>query len=453
MMNSSQPITLFWFRRDLRLEDNCGLYHALISGYPVLPLFIYDSEIISDLPANDPRLAFISAQLNSINEKLKTFKGLLLVREGKPFEVIKSILDQFHVKQVFWNHDYEPYAIKRDSEIEKLLASKGIGSKSFKDQVIFEKSEVVKQDGKPYTVYTPYSRKWFELYEKVNPQPFPSEEVSDNYFNPQMEVQNTKSVLDKFKGEHRVKSANFSLSKLSDYDTSRDFPANSTSGLGPHLRFGTLGIRNLFQDLEKAPLQFRKELIWREFFMQILFHFPHVLDRSFRKQYDSIRWENDQKMFEKWKLGQTGYPIVDAGMRELNETGTMHNRVRMITASFLCKHLLVDWRWGEAYFAEKLLDFELSSNNGNWQWVAGSGCDAAPYFRVFNPESQQKKFDPNFDYIKRWVPEFGTKDYPEPIIDHAYARKRVVERYKEALYKETVPMGKNNPQNQTSFSF
>ncbi len=432
-----QEVTVFWFRRDLRLEDNTGLYEALTSGHPVLPVFIFDPEILRELPRDDARVGFIHGQLARMREELREQYGAsLAVFHGKPLEVFQKLLTQWDINAVFTNRDYEPYARKRDKEVASLLEDAGISLQTFKDQVIFEKSEVVKDDGDPYVVYTPYMKKWKEvLTETGTPKSVPSESnlgrlVSDDSL-PFQELED----LGFEPSPISVPDYNLKDSLISNYEQTRNIPGkDGTSHLGPHLRFGTISVRKVLQRAMEAENEtFWNELIWREFFMQILWHFPHTVDEAFKKKYDRIRWRNQEDEFERWKQGQTGYALVDAGMRQLNQTGYMHNRVRMLVASFLCKHLLIDWRWGEAYFAEKLLDYELSSNVGNWQWAAGSGVDAAPYFRIFNPMTQVDKFDKDHTYIQKWVPEYGTDDYPEKMVDHKQARERCLEVYKEAL--------------------
>lgn len=425
-------VNIFWFRRDLRLTDNKGLFEALKTGIPVIPLFIFDTDILSELEEDDPRVSFIYEQLFKINEQLKTYGASLLVRHGKPIEVWKDLVRQYEINEVFCNHDYEPYAIQRDKTVRDLLASNGILFQSFKDQVIFEKEEVMKNDNTPYTVFTPYKNKWLEKFDaKMDARPFDSEKFSHHFKKSDFLFPELKELGFK---KSPIKVKPFDLSQISEYGNFRDFPgADKTSFLGPHLRFGTVSIRRIVDFASKKSAVFLSELIWREFFMQILFHYPHVVAESFKKRYDNIKWLNNEAHFEKWCKGQTGYPLVDAGMNQLNQTGFMHNRVRMVTASFLCKHLLIDWRWGEAYFAKKLLDYELSSNNGNWQWAAGCGCDAAPYFRVFNPEAQLKKFDPDLVYIQKWLPNLDSLNYLHPIVEHTFARKRALETYKKAV--------------------
>ncbi len=427
-------ISIFWFRRDLRLKDNHGLYRALESGKKVLPIFIFDEDIL-DLLENksDKRVDFIVQALQTLNSFLKSKNKCIKIFKGKPLEIYKKLSQNYEIEAVYSNEDYEPYAIKRDQEIANFLASKNIAFHQFKDQVIFHKDEIVKADKKPYTVYTPYSKLWLNEFQKIDLQGFPSEKKLDNLLDIPFEELRIEDIgFQKTDLSFEVPEADLHIIKT--YEDTRNFPAvKGTTQLGVHLRFGTISVRKLAKIAKENNLTFLKELIWREFFMQILYHFPKVVNNSFKTKYDAIPWENNPEFLEKWKAGKTGFPIVDAGMRELNATGFMHNRVRMITASFLIKHLLTDWRIGEAYFAEKLMDYDLSANNGNWQWCASSGCDAAPYFRIFNPDEQQKKFDPDFKYIKKWIPEFGTKYYPKPIVEHKKAREKVLKVYKEAL--------------------
>ena len=427
-------LNLFWFRRDLRLIDNHGLYEALQSELPVLPIFIFDTNILEKLEnKEDKRVDFIFQALEKLNEYLEKQGKSIQIFYGKPLEIYENLTQKYEIGNVFCNEDYEPYAIKRDQDIKDFLASKNINFYQFKDQVIFQKDEIVKADGKPYTVYTPYSKQWLLKFNDQNLEFFASEKKLDNLLN--IEKQKITLELIGFKKTNYLfEPPKINLEILEKYHETRNLPTKETSQMSVHLRFGTISTRKLVKTACKLnDNTYLKELIWREFFMQILWHFPKVVHHSFKEKYDNIAWENNEELFQKWCEGKTGYPIVDAGMRELNETGLMHNRVRMVCASFLTKHLLTDWRIGEAYFAEKLMDYDLSANNGNWQWSAGSGCDAAPYFRVFNPEEQQKKFDPKFIYIKKWVKEFGTSTYPKPIIEHKFARERALKRYKEGL--------------------
>ncbi len=429
-------INIFWFRRDLRLKDNVGLYHALKSDLPVLPIFIFDKQILEKLPKTDARVTFLHDCLSQMNSKLHAagYSGIGLYH-GKPLEVFKKLISDFEVKQVFTNHDYEPYALKRDAKIEVLLEEHHIGFQTYKDQVIFEKNDIVKGDGKPYVVYTPFKNKWKESFN-------PSVHLVDYQIDFGGFVQNLTlprlSLKDMGFQNSAIKVPNYNVTKdlIQHYEETRNFPGkeNGTSRLGPHLRFGTVSVRKMMQKaIDEENEVFWSELIWREFFMQILWHFPHTAEKSFRPKYDRIEWRNNEAEFEKWKNGQTGYALVDAGMRELNTTGFMHNRVRMLVASFLCKHLLIDWRWGEAYFAEKLLDYDMSANVGNWQWAAGSGVDAAPYFRIFNPMTQVDKFDKQKKYITTWVPDLQELTYPPKMVDHKMARERCLKVYKEAV--------------------
>jgi len=431
-----QKVNIFWFRRDLRLLDNAGLYHALKGDSPVVPVFIFDKIILDQLEEKkDKRVEFIHDALIEMQEKLERIQSSLEVYFGTPEEAFEKLISDYDVQTVFTNHDYELYAIERDERIKNLLAKKNIDLKTYKDQVIFEKDEVLKDDGKPYTVYTPYGRKWKAMLTDFYIKSYPAEKYYKNFFKQSpRSIPSLGSMGFKATGKS-FPSKNPGEDLLKHYDETRDFPGiEGTSRLGIHLRFGTISIRKLVAKAKEVNVVFLNELIWREFYMSILWHFPHVgRHKAFKPEYDNIKWRNNEDEFEKWCKGKTGYPIVDAGMRQLNETGYMHNRVRMITASFLCKHLLIDWRWGEAYFSEKLLDFDFAANNGGWQWVAGSGCDAAPYFRIFNPQLQTEKFDKDLKYIKRWVPEFQEFDYPKPIVEHTAARDRCLKVYKEAL--------------------
>ncbi len=434
-----KKVSIFWFRRDLRLDDNIGFLQALKADFPVLLIFIFDTEILENLPKDDARVTFIHTTLQEMRNTLhKDHDSSIALFSGNPKAVFKDLITEYDIQSVFTNHDYEPYAKKRDSSIKEFLERHKITFKTFKDQVIFEKSEVVKADGDPYVVYTPFKNKWKEKFSAdehlvihytsgylgnlIAHSRLPNLSLSDIGFE-------TASI--------KVPAYDVTPTLIENYESTRNLPAkvNGTSHLGPHLRFGTVSIRKMVKKAiaEKNEV-FWNELIWREFFMQILWHYPETVSEAFRKKYDRIDWRNNEAEFEKWKSGQTGYVLVDAGMRELNSTGYMHNRVRMLVASFLCKHLLIDWRWGEAYFSEKLLDYELSSNVGNWQWAAGSGVDAAPYFRIFNPMTQVDKFDKQKEYIEKWVPEWNDpKAYPDKMVDHKMARERCLKVYKEAL--------------------
>ena len=429
-------ISIFWFRRDLRLEDNAGLYHALKGGTPVLPLFIFDTNIL-DLLDNkkDRRVEFIYNTLIEIQEQLSQFHSTLIVRHGRPPEVFRQLLDEYEVKAVYANTDYEPYATERDAEIDRLLNSRHLPFRRYKDQVVFEKNEVVKEDGTPYTIFTPYSRKWKSLLNTFFLSSYPAKKYFSHFLSHKpIAIPPLRSIGFEATGEP-FPAKRIGSHLLAGYERQRDFPGvHGTTHLGMHLRFGTISIRKLARKASELSDTFLNELIWREFYQTILWHFPEVgKGKAFRPAFDHIQWRNDEKEFEKWCNGETGYPLVDAGMRELNSTGFMHNRVRMVVASFLAKHLLIDWRWGEAYFAERLLDFDLAANNGNWQWAAGCGCDAAPYFRVFNPTLQAKKFDPDLRYIRRWVPEWEELSYPPPMVDHEMARERAIKAYNKAV--------------------
>lgn len=426
-------MNIFWFRRDLRLDDNKALFEAL-SNNATLPVFIFDKNILSELPKDDARVSFISALLDNIQDILKQNHKSLAVFHDDPIHVFKKLVaENAEINAVYTNHDYEPYAQKRDAEVGAFLKSKNIAFRTFKDQVIFEKEEVIKEDGKPYVVFTPYSKKWKENFNEKLTESFPSEKKLAEIAQHSYPYLSLKDIGFEASGI-KVADYNISSALIENYAETRNFPGiEGTSHLSPHLRFGAVSIRKIVKTaLKHRKETFLNELIWREFFMQILWHFPNTVTESFRPKYDHIQWRNNKTEFQSWCEGTTGYPIVDAGMRQLNATGTMHNRVRMIVASFLCKHLLIDWRWGEAYFAEKLLDYEQSSNIGNWQWAAGSGVDAAPYFRIFNPSEQVRKFDKDLKYIRKWVPEFEQLDY-RPIIDHKEARERCLVVYKKAV--------------------
>jgi deoxyribodipyrimidine photo-lyase len=430
-----EKVNIFWFRRDLRVDDNHGLLQALSAGLPVVPVFIFDPAILVQFPnPNDARLTFIHQSILALHREFQKFNSSLQVYFSSPEVVFGQLAGKFQMQAVYANTDYEPAAIARDEKVTQVLQSKGIEFHSFKDQIVFHKNEVVKTDGSPYTVFTPYSKKWKENFANHPMRFFESEKLlpnlkhlSSDYFPELAEI------------GYKVQNAGFPGKGFDEfiigkYGQMRDFPAeNGTSRLGVHLRFGTISIRKLTQFALLHSDVFLNELIWRNFYMDILWHFPHVAEKAFKPAYDFIPWRNDEAEFERWCNGQTGYPLVDAGMRELNKTGYMHNRVRMVVASFLTKHLLIDWRWGEAYFASKLLDFELASNNGGWQWASGSGCDAAPYFRVFSPDLQTKKFDPQLKYIRKWVLELDTLSYPKPMVDHSFARNRAIETYKTGL--------------------
>ena len=432
---SKQEISICWMRRDLRLEDNAALYHALKSPSPVLVFFIFDTNILDKLADKaDPRVTFIMERIVQLNHQLKQHGASILVKYGNPEHCWQKVLEEYDVKSVFSNHDYEPYAKERDDALAEYLASEGITFKSFKDQVIFEKDEITKADGKPYTVFTPYFRQWLQKLDDFYVKPYPTEKYLGNLL--QLNTLNipTLQSIGFEKSKIKLPALDFER-KLQQYEERRDFPAeDATTRIGLHLRFGTLSIRKAAAEaLKQKADKWLSELAWRDFYMMILWHFPHTVSQSFKPAYDNIKWRNNEAEFKAWCDGMTGYPIVDAGMRQLNQTGYMHNRVRMIVGSFLTKHLLIDWRWGEAYFAEKLLDYEMASNVGGWQWACGCGNDAAPYFRVFNPELQTKKFDPDLKYIYKWVPELKAKKHVKPIVEHAFARERILKVFKEAL--------------------
>ena len=429
-------VTIFWFRRDLRLADNHGLFKALESSENVLPIFIFDTEILSKLEnKEDKRVDFIIQTLQVLNQYLEKSGKSIKILHGKPIAIFEELAKKYSVESVICNEDYEPSAINRDLEIKDFLNQKNIDFYTFKDQVHYHKDDILKSDGTPYTIYTPYSKQWLLKYNSQESEFYSSEKLLSHLIDVEKQDVSLEEIGFKKTG-YQFEVPKIDRSILKTYHETRNFPTTRTSEMSVHLRFGTISVRKLAAEGSLLNETYLKELIWREFFMQILYHFPKVVHESFKRKYDNIGWLYDEELLKKWQEGKTGYPIVDAGMRELNETGFMHNRVRMVCASFFTKHLLMDWRIGEAYFAEKLLDYDLSANNGNWQWSAGSGCDSAPYFRVFNPAEQQKKFDPDFKYIKKWVPEFGTKDYPTPIVDHKFARVRALETYKKGLQEQ-----------------
>lgn len=434
-MEQKTDISLFWFRRDLRIDDNCGLYNALICGQKVLPVFIFDTGILGKLPEHsDKRVAFIYNSVAYLKREFEKHGSTLLVLYGSPADVFRSLLEKYNIVSVYANHDYEPYSINRDKSVGELLKGRGVKFRTFKDQVIFEKSEVVKSDGSPYTVFTPYSRAWKTALQKSPLPEFPSEHFLGSLFKTEKSYLPDINEIGFSECDTMAVNPLIREDIIKKYQLTRDLPSvEGTSNLGIYLRFGRLSIRKIVSVALRLNDSWLNELIWREFFMMIISYFPYVVDTSFKKKYDLIRWCNDEEEFFKWCNGMTGYPMVDAGMRQLNQTGLMHNRVRMVAASFLTKHLLIDWRAGETYFASKLLDYEISSNNGNWQWAAGSGCDAAPYFRIFNPYEQQRRFDPDMVYVKRWIPEYDTPDYPSPIVDHTFARERALKTYREIL--------------------
>jgi deoxyribodipyrimidine photo-lyase len=430
-----QEISICWLRRDLRLADNAALYHALRGKYPVLVVFIFDRNILDKLAnKTDARVTFIHEALEKLATNLRSEGSSLLVKYGNIEEVWPQILSSYNVKAVFANHDYEPYATKRDDSLLEYLSSEGIKFSTFKDQVIFEKGEVLKADGKPYTVFTPYYRQWLKKLNEFAIKSYPTAQYFTNFYQTATIDIPSLTTMGFEKSDQKIPSSHFE-DKLANYDEKRDFPAiDATTHLGIHLRFGTVSIRAIVAEaIQQKADKWLSELVWREFYMMILWYFPSITAHAFKPAYDQIEWRNNEEEFNSWCKGKTGYPIVDAGMRQLNATGFMHNRVRMVVASFLCKHLLIDWRWGEAYFAEKLLDYEQASNVGGWQWACGSGNDAAPYFRVFNPELQLKKFDPKLEYLYKWAPEYQLAIQPHQIVEHVFARDRALKAYKKAL--------------------
>ena len=427
-------MVIFWFRRDLRLDDNHALFKALKSGYDVLPIFIFDSNITNKLNQNDHRLNYINNVLDGLNKRLSENKKKIYIYKGNPIEIISKLIIKLKIKEIYLNKDYEPYAIDRDDKIEKLCVANNVSYNSFKDHVIFEEDQIVKKDGTPYVVYTPYSRKWIEKFQSNQLDSYPSE-LNLGGFVDSDKIREVNYLMDFEKNIISPKTYNLNKDLIDKYEETRNFPAlDSTSRIGVNLRFGTVSTRKIVKtSSERSNNTFLKELIWREFFIQILWHFPHTTEKSFKDKYERIEWRNDMDDFKLWCDGKTGYPIVDAGMNQLNKTGFMHNRLRMVVGSFLCKHLLIDWRLGEKYFADKLFDYEQASNVGNWQWVAGCGVDAAPYFRIFNPEEQQKKFDKELQFIKKWIPNYDKDNYINKIVDHKFARERCLNTYKKAL--------------------
>ena len=429
-------MVIFWFRRDLRLDDNHALFKALKSGYDVLPIFIFDSNITNKLNQNDHRLNYINNVLDGLNKRLSENKKKIYIYKGDPIEIISKLIIKLKIKEIYLNKDYEPYAIDRDDKIEKLCVANNVSYNSFKDHVIFEEDQIVKKDGTPYVVYTPYSRKWIEKFQSNQLDSYPSE-LNLGGFVDSDKIREVNYLMDFEKNIISPKTYNLNNDLIDKYEETRNFPAlDSTSRIGVNLRFGTVSTRKIVKtSSERSNNTFLKELIWREFFIQILWHFPHTTEKSFKDKYERIEWRNDMDDFKLWCDGKTGYPIVDAGMNQLNKTGFMHNRLRMVVGSFLCKHLLIDWRLGEKYFADKLFDYEQASNVGNWQWVAGCGVDAAPYFRIFNPDEQQKKFDKELQFIKKWIPNYDKDNYINKIVDHKFARERCLNTYKKALNK------------------
>jgi len=427
---------VFWHRRDLRIHDNAGLYKALKHEKSVIPIFIFDQSILSKLSANDQRVLFIYREIERLKTEYQQLGTEFQVFYGNPIDLIPELCVKFNCDAVYTNRDYEPYALDRDKQVHERLTNLGIAFKGSKDHVIFEKNEILKADQTPYTVFTPYMRRWKENLTDFHLKSYPTEKYANSLSKTTEKLEIPSLATMGFSDKQTVEFPEriFPSKIIQNYHDTRDIPSiNGTTRLSLHLRFGTISVRELAILAKKTNEKYFNELIWRDFYQMIMYHFPHSAKESFKPIYDRIPWSKNEEHFEAWKTGKTGYPLVDAGMRELNATGHMHNRVRMVVAGFLTKHLLLDWRWGERYFAEKLLDFELASNSGGWQWAAGSGCDAAPYFRVFNPTSQLEKFDKQFVYIKKWVPEYGTSAYPEPIVDHKIARELAISTYKKAL--------------------
>ncbi|KAB2814460.1 cryptochrome/photolyase family protein [Phaeocystidibacter luteus] len=428
-------VALFWHRRDLRIHDNAGLFKALSADTPVQPVFIFDSSILDKLEdKDDARVSFIYREIQRLKSEYEQLGASLLVKYGDPLKVYEELLQEFDVEAVFTNRDYEPYARERDKSIHQFLKKNDVDFIGAKDHVIFEKSEVVKDDGDPYLVYTPYSKKWKAALQSDSFRAYDTLDLAENLHQTKPFKLLELSDMDFVPSTIEIPARQFPEKIIDGYDETRDIPSiQGTSRLSVHLRFGTISIRALAKFAQEHNEKYLNELIWRDFYQMILFHHPDSPDTAIKSKYDNIEWEHNEEHYDAWCEGKTGYPLVDAGMRELNETGFMHNRVRMVVASFLTKHLLLDWRLGERYFARKLLDFELASNVGGWQWASGSGCDAAPYFRIFNPESQLEKYDKDLKYVKRWVPEYGTSSYPEPIVVHKEARERALDRYKSGL--------------------
>ncbi|MFZ5630073.1 MAG: cryptochrome/photolyase family protein [Spirochaetota bacterium] len=430
-------VAIHWFRRDLRLDDNTALAAAAKSGLEVLPIFIFDTNILSRLRLKDDRrVAFIHETLMNLRKVLQQQGGELLVLCGKPEEIFPVLFERFSVAAVYCNEDYEPYARERDAKIARLCSERGIVFTATKDHVVFAPHEVLKDDGTPYHVFTPYSRRWLAAFEQNPPagqngaplcrwlrandiDPMPR--LEDLGFSPVASL---------------APPAALDSAIIENYAATRDIPGiRGTSRLGIHLRFGTISVRRLALVARELNAKFLAELIWREFYQMILWYYPDTVSKAFRSQYAALRFPGTEEDFRRWRNAETGYDLVDAGIRELVETGFMHNRVRMVVASFLTKHLLCDWRWGEHFFAQYLLDYELASNVGGWQWSAGIGVDAAPYFRIFNPSEQQKKYDPEGVYVQKWLGAdsnfFGTPR-PQPIVDHRFARERCLKFFSSA---------------------
>lgn len=461
-------LALVWLRRDLRLEDHAALYLAAKEAAAVLPVFIFDTAILGSLPAADRRVEFIWETVAGLKAELQARGSDLVVRHGLAEAEIPALAEALGATAVVCAHDYEPAAIARDGVVRDRLAARGIEFLTIKDQVVFERDEVLTASGTPFSVFTPYRNAWMRqlapFYLKAYPTAAALERLARREPEPIPALEDIGFVRTNLKalgvqagaegGNARV--ADF-LRRIDRYKTARDFPGvKGVSYLSVHLRFGTVSIRTLariaWQQGTEGAMGWLNELIWRDFYHQILWHRPDVVGHAFKPEYDDLPFPNDPALFQAWCEGRTGYPLVDAAMRQMNQTGYMHNRLRMVAASFLVKDLLVDWRWGERYFAEVLIDFDLAANNGGWQWAASTGCDAQPYFRIFNPVSQSEKFDPDGAFIRRYVPELagltapaihapwkhtlgkhgGAVGYPQPIVDHAVQRDRVLALFKTA---------------------
>ncbi|MDO1448826.1 deoxyribodipyrimidine photo-lyase [Rhodocytophaga aerolata] len=440
MHSNKQPVAIFWFRRDLRIHDNTAFYRALTSGLPVLPLFIFDKDILDRLEdRDDARVTFIHDTILALQDTFAAQGSDLLVQYGKPIDIFRQLLFEYNIPAVYINHDYEPYATRRDAEVKALLAESGTAFHTFKDQVLFEYREIVNGQGQPYKVFTPYSKKWLTTLSEEHIKEQPSQKHLYGLYKTKTEPVPSLQEMGFIRSSIEIPASKIHQDVLEKYAKERDYPAReAATRIGIHLRFGTISIRETVKKAQQHSAIWLNELIWRDFYSMLLANHPQLEHSACKPGYDRIEWRNNEQEFERWCQGKTGYPIVDAGMRQLNQTGYMHNRVRMIAASFLVKHLLIDWRWGDAYFARKLLDYEMASNNGSWQWIAGSGCDAAPYFRVFNPNAQAAKFDKAQEYVRKWVPELGTATYPKPMVEHEFARDRMLKVYKAALTKQEM---------------
>ena len=443
-------IALHWFRADLRLSDNTALHAAVSDADVVIPIFIFDPRILTAPDTGAPIVGFMLECLRSLADGIEAAGGKLIFRHGAIEKEIGALLDETKAHALYYNRDYEPGARTRDTAVEALARSRGVEVRSYKDGVLHEPDEVLKPDGTPYRVFTPYSQAWrararlpvlptvkFKRPVGFNyPRGIALPTVKDLGFNVEIKLPPGGELA----ARDRLKA--FATGDALQYGRMRDFPAaEGTSRLSPHLRLGTLSPRTVLAAVEKNAANhpssakdahtFTNELIWRDFYRQILWHYPHVAGASYKEEYNDLKWENNERLFNAWCAGRTGFPIVDAGMRQLNTTGWMHNRVRMIVAMFLTKDLLISWQWGERYFMQKLIDADLASNNGGWQWSASTGTDAQPYFRIFNPIAQAEKFDPEGVYIRHYVPEVDTRDYPRPIVDHSVQRLKAMALFKQ----------------------